>query len=289
MALYAGNLRYHGRMLNRACNCLLGGVSLRGRGWRSLMAPVCLALVLGSTGLASRPALAGAPIEIMVEDAAAPMSNPDGSGYANEVVLAAFAAVDTPVKLTVVPYARCKKYVMSGAVAACLSMSDAPELAGKVRLSGLPLFYAYPRFYYHASRPVAAKSLAELTPGLRVGIVNGYEYPAELLRLSQRGIHLLEARSEETNLKKLAVGHIDLVVSMMDEFKNDDTLIARAGVQQVVFAFTTTPQGSYIGFSSLHPQGEQARQLFNRGFAAIVLNGTRAAIERKWKSAKPLS
>ena len=261
------------------------GVSLCGRGMATLM-PV---LALGLASLASLPALAGSPIEIMVEDAAAPMSNPDGSGYANEVVLAAFAAVDAPVKLTVVPYARCKKYVLSGAVAACLSMADAPELAGKVRLSGLPLFYAYPRFYYHASRPVAAKSLAELKPGLRVGIVNGYEYPAEVRQLTQRGIHLLEARSEETNLKKLAVGHIDLVVSMMDDFKDDDTLIARAGVQQVVFGFASAPQGSYIGFSSLHPQGEQARQLFNRGFAAIVLNGTRAALERKWKNPKPLS
>ncbi|MFC0166956.1 substrate-binding periplasmic protein [Pseudoduganella danionis] len=245
-----------------------------------------LAICIGS--LVSALALA-APIEIMVEDAAAPMSNPDGSGYANEIVLAAFAAMDTPVKLTVVPYARCKKYVLSGAVAACLSMSDAPELAGKVRLSGLPLFYAYPRFYYHTSRPVAARTLAELPAGLRVGIVNGYEYPPEILRLTERGIHLLQARSEETNLKKLAVGHIDLVVSMMDDFKTDDALISKAGVQQVVFAFETTPQGSYIGFSSLHPQGEQARQLFNRGYAAIVLNGTRAAIERKWKNTRPLS
>lgn len=245
-----------------------------------------LALCIGS--LACALAFA-APIEIMVEDAAAPMSNPDGSGYANEIVLAAFAAMDTPVKLTVVPYARCKKYVLSGAVAACLSMADAPELSGKVRLSGLPLFYAYPRFYYHASHPLTARSLADLKPGLRIGIVNGYEYPAEILRLTERGIHLLEARSEETNLKKLAVGHIDLVVSMMDDFKSDDALIARAGVQQVQFAFETTPQGSYIGFSSLHPQGEQARLLFNRGYAAIVLNGTRAAIERKWKHSKPLS
>ncbi len=206
-----------------------------------------LALCIGS--LACTLALA-APIEIMVEDAAAPMSNPDGSGYANEIVLAAFAAMDTPVKLTVVPYARCKKYVLSGAVAACLSMSDAPELAGKVRLSGLPLFYAYPRFYYHASHPLAVKSLTDLKPGLRIGIVNGYEYPAEILRLTERGIHLLEARSEETNLKKLAVGHIDMVVSMMDDFKSDDALIARAGVQQVALLITVTHSDSAWRFPS---------------------------------------
>jgi polar amino acid transport system substrate-binding protein len=230
-----------------------------------------------------------APIEIMVEDAAAPMSNPDGSGYANDIVLAAFAAMDTPVTLTVVPYARCKQYVLAGAVAGCLSMSDAPELEGKVRLADQPLFSAYPRFFYHARRAVAARSLDQLKPGLRLGIVNGYEYPAEILRLRERGIHLLPARSEATNLKKLAVGHIDLVVSMMDDFKSDATLLAQAGVDNIVFAFQVTPQGSYIGFSSRHPQGEAARQLFNRGYAQIVANGARAAIERKWQPRKPLS
>ena len=72
------------------------------------------------------------PMEIMVEDAALPWSAPDGSGYANDLVRAAYAAVNTEVRLTVVPYARCKTYVMQGAVAACFNMSPSPDQAGKV-------------------------------------------------------------------------------------------------------------------------------------------------------------
>ncbi|WP_423049241.1 hypothetical protein [Undibacterium sp. SXout7W] len=48
-------------------------------------------------------------IEIMVEDAADPFSKADGTGYANDQVVAAFSAVGVDIKFNVVPYVRCKK------------------------------------------------------------------------------------------------------------------------------------------------------------------------------------
>lgn len=225
---------------------------------------------------------AAAPIELMVEDAAAPWSNSDGSGYANDVVLAAYAAARAEVKLMVVPYARCKTYVMAGAVAGCFSMSDAPELHGKVRFADVPLFMAYPRFFHNTAHPVAARGLLDLAPGTRVAIVNGYEYPPEVMRLERHGVRLVAARSEAANLKKLAAGRVDLVLAMMDGLKTDQVLLYEAQVEGVAFAFQSAPQGSYLGFSVTHPDGERARALFNSGYAIIVANGVKRAIDRKW-------
>src|SRR6185369_12478061 len=49
-----------------------------------------------------------APLPIAVEDDAGPWSQHDGTGFANDVVRAAFKATGVEVELLVVPYARCK-------------------------------------------------------------------------------------------------------------------------------------------------------------------------------------
>lgn len=234
-------------------------------------------------GLFAGAASHAAPIELMVEDAASPWSNSDGSGYANELVLAAYDAVRTDIKLVVVPYARCKTYVMNGTVAGCFSMSDELELQGKVHFSDAPLFQAYPRFYQNSAYPVAARSVGELVPGTRIGIVNGYEYPQEVMLLAKKGVILEQTRSESLNLKKLAAGRINLALTMMDDIKNDEAVLREAQVSGVAFAFQATPQGSFLGFSTVHPDGERARMLFNKGYKIILENGLKRAIDRKWK------
>ena len=90
---------------------------------------------------------------IAVEDDAAPWSRADGSGYANDVVVAAFKAVGVDVQLRVMPYARCKRMALNGEVAACLSMSPAPELNGSIELSARPLFTCYAGYFYNVNKP----------------------------------------------------------------------------------------------------------------------------------------
>lgn len=66
-------------------------------------------------------------LTIMVEDAAAPWSGSDGTGYANDVVVAAFKEMGVEIQLRVVPYSRCKYLVLSGQVTACFNMSWQPK------------------------------------------------------------------------------------------------------------------------------------------------------------------
>src|SRR3954464_11679837 len=59
-------------------------------------------------------------IEVGVEDAAAPWSQADGTGFANDVARAAFAASGIVIRQRVLPYARCKSLVVSGSLVACV-------------------------------------------------------------------------------------------------------------------------------------------------------------------------
>ena len=74
------------------------------------------------------------PLLIAVEDDADPWSLKDGTGYANDVVTAAFKAVTIDVQLRVMPYARCKRMAVNGEVVACFSTSPSPELDGVIEL-----------------------------------------------------------------------------------------------------------------------------------------------------------
>ncbi|MET0857987.1 MAG: transporter substrate-binding domain-containing protein [Telluria sp.] len=188
-------------------------------------------------------ALAGGRVQILVEDAASPWSNRDGTGYANDLVRAAFEAAGVTVDLTVVPYARCKTLVRQGGAVACFSMSDDLDMAKLVRFSDKPLFSVTPRFYYNVSRAPRARSVEQLNAGMRVGIVLGYEYPPFVAQLAARGVVLENGRSDVANLRKLAVGRLDFALVMTDEMRSEELIQAQAGVKQIGRAFQSTPMG----------------------------------------------
>jgi len=95
-------------------------------------------------------------LEIYVENAADPFSRPDGSGYANDVVRAAFEAVGVRVNFKVVPYTRCKYKVLSGEASACVRMSWDPSFEGRIRFADTPLINVTPVYYENRARPLAA-------------------------------------------------------------------------------------------------------------------------------------
>lgn len=249
------------------------------------MSIVALLVAMGATlppSAAARPVKPVAPVELMVEDSAAPWSDHQGNGYANDLVRAAYAAVRAELSLRVVPYARCKAYAMQGQVAGCFSMSDSPELKGVVVFADAPLFQVTPRFYTNPAHPLRAVSVRDFAAGTRLGIVNGYEYPAAVRELATRGVLLDLADSETANLRKLAAGRVDVALIMTDRIKTDNMMLKEAQAEQMAFLFAAPPMGSYLGFSARHPDGERARALFNEGYRIISANGVKQAIVKKW-------
>jgi ABC-type amino acid transport substrate-binding protein len=224
-------------------------------------------------------------IDIGVEDAAAPWSQPDGTGYANDLVRAAFDAVDVDVRMHVLPYARCKQHVVKGELIACVSMSPAPELRGVVRFSAKPLFVFACDFFENSARPLPGR-IEDFPPGTTVGTVLAYEYPPEMLaRLRRRGAILEPASTEEINLRKLAAGRIAAAVVNRDGVKSADWVVARAGVTgRVRSVLSIGAMPAYIGFSMAHPGGPALADRFDIGYARIVASGEHDRIQRRWIS-----
>ena len=222
-------------------------------------------------------------LTILVEDAAEPFSGPDGRGYANDVVRAAFQAVGIVPELDVVPYARCKQAVEAGRMPACFSMSWIDGFAGRIAFSDRPIFEVRADYYQRTANPLAATREPDIASGSRIGIINGYEYPEGLERLKLKGVILEEAETDEINLKKLAAGRLDGAVVMTNDLEPRDKKLGEAHVRdRLAYAFSSGTLQSFIGFSQIHAQGDWARAQFNTGYELIMRNGTVDAIRRRW-------
>lgn len=224
------------------------------------------------------------PLVIAVEDDAGPWSFADGAGYANDVVIAAFKAVGVEVELRVMPYARCKRMAVNGEVAGCFSMSPSSEFNGVIELSAKPLFACRAGYFYNVNKPPQVGRQEDLPAKTVVGTVIGYEYPDGFEDLRKKGVIVVEeSPSESLNLKKLALGRVDLALLTYNEMKSPEWLIARAGVAgKVKTSFRSGVLNSYIGFSKRHPQGSWALQQFNKGYRLITANGTLRRIKKTW-------
>lgn len=226
-------------------------------------------------------------LEIDVENAADPFSRPDGTGYANDVVRAAFQAVGVRVHFKVVPYARCKVEVLSGEVAACVSMSWDPSFEGKVKFADTPLITVTPVYYENPTRPLKARSEAELGKGVTVGTIRGYEYPAAVMKARARGVVFAENSSEQANLQKLALGRIDAAVVMSNPLTGVSHWAKEADVaHQVRVAFTSAgSENGYFAVSTTHPGGLPALRQYNEGIRIIMAKGLLGEIRAKWATA----
>jgi len=223
-----------------------------------------------------------AGVTIMAEDAAPPFSLADGTGFANDLVRAAFKAAGIDVKFDVVPYARCKKDVEAGKVAGCFGMSWYKGMETSVVFSDQPIFRVHADVF--VARGTSGISRAQdLMRGKIVGIVNEYEYPDTVYNLQQNGVTLQRGSDDITNLKLLARGRLNAAIVMTNDLVPQLQKATQAGVEnQVGFAFRLGLEDSYIGFSRKHPQGQAALRSFNEGYKRILADGTVEALRRKW-------
>ncbi len=235
--------------------------------------------------LASRGATAPRAVDVMVESDAPPWSKADGTGYANDIVVAAFREMGVKVNLQVVPYARCKAKVLSGAVPACFNMGWLPEFKGVLKFSSAPLVQVNADVFENISKPLPkpVNGKCRLPAGMVVGIAHGYEYPPETSALAAAHVAFDEAPSDENNLKKLASGRFDAAIIMTNDLQPKDSKPRATNTEkQVRFAFNCGIQTGAIGFSLKHPQGMEIYHLYEDGYKRIKHNGTLRDIRERW-------
>jgi ABC-type amino acid transport substrate-binding protein len=218
----------------------------------------------------------------MAEDAAPPFSRADGTGFANDLVKAAFKAGGIDAALDVVPYARCKKDAEDGKVAGCFSMSWYKGMEKSIAFSDKPIFRVYADVFLNR-RAAGIQRPQDLYGPKVVGIVNEYEYPDDVYKLRNAGVILQSANDDLTNLRLLARGRLDAAIIMTNDLVPQLQKATQAGVaSDVVPAFRLGFEDGYLGFSLKHRQGQLARQSFNEGYKRILADGTVEALRRKW-------
>ncbi len=226
-----------------------------------------------------------ADLTIMAEDAAEPFSRADGTGYANDVVRAAFRAADVDVHFDVVPYARCKKNVEDGGIPACFSMSWHEGIENVVVFSALPVIQVYADFFLKRNHVTPMTRLEDLPTNSVVGIVNEYEYPADILALKAKGIVLQPARTDIVNLQLLARNRLDAVVVMTNDLEPTMQKAFVAGVSfDVTYGFRGGLEKGYVGFSRKNPQGPWAREKYDTGYKKILADGSIDNIRKSGRS-----
>jgi ABC-type amino acid transport substrate-binding protein len=241
-----------------------------------------------TTSAAGKSQDVSSPLEILVENAADPFSRADGTGYANDLVKAAFAAVDVPVTLTVVPYVRCKAKVLDGSAAVCVSMSWDPSFEGRVKFSDAHLIEVHPVYFENPAHPLVARSEAELGSGIRIGTIRGYEYPDTVMAVRARGGLFVDGASEVANLKKLVAGRLDAAMVMDNKLTGTAHWLREASVTGLVReAFrSASSEVGFLGVSTAHPRGLAALEQFNRGMAIVSGNGTLEQLTKKWSTSE---
>jgi polar amino acid transport system substrate-binding protein len=222
---------------------------------------------------------------ILAEDAAGLWGQADGTGAGNDIVRAAFAAMGDKVIFKIVPYNRCKTYVMNARALACFGMGWSDEFKGKVTFSAEPIYTNTATIFVRKTDVQKYKSISDVRPKSKVGTVLGYEYPPAFMRLLQAETFLPDdALSEVLSLKKLVAGRFDFVVANLDDLKSAQYLLEEAGVaNEVQTAFSMDKSGTFLGFSVGVPQTPAALKTFDAGMQVIKRDGTLERILEAWK------
>ena len=223
-------------------------------------------------------------ITIGAENDAAPWSFPDGSGYVNDLVRAAYKAVGWEVTYDVLPYARCKFMTENGKLVACFSASKTQELQNTLRFSSKPVFKARNILLANNNSSISGCYPDVWGRKISVGFVSQYEYLPVVEALQKSGkIAVKIIPSEVLMTRMLAKGHLDAMLITLDPVKRIELVSALAKVKPLfkeVCDYGDYP--AYVAFSRVHPQTDRALAAFNKGFALITENGTVARLQKEW-------
>lgn len=201
------------------------------------------------------------------------------TGFAVDLVRAAFAAVDINVELIALPYARCMKLALESQLAGCFDTLRNPTLEKKYRWHRQPLFRSRIGIYARADHPDIPVTLADLR-GKLIGTTNGYEYGAAFDgdTLMKRDV----GNSDLFSVRKLVASRVDYALIYdrvaMHIMRSNPDLNGR--FKQIG---TLLEPDLYLAFAPKYPDTERIIALFDQGLAKLHQSGTYDRIEMRWR------
>ena len=205
-------------------------------------------------------------ITLYAEDGWPPYSNADGTGISNQKMIEAFAIEGVKVNIQVLPFARILNLLKSGKALVGINVAKTPETEAQFRFHNSPLFEAHSHFYYWFERPLATSHKEQLSAGIRIGAIIGYDY-GKFIDENNNGLKIERVKSHQQNIKKLESNRLDAVV-LFDDVANE--LIKE---HQLTGKLLKGPPSDsikiYAAFSKAHPDTQKYLTLLDSGLSKL--------------------
>ncbi|MBI3229339.1 MAG: transporter substrate-binding domain-containing protein [Burkholderiales bacterium] len=196
---------------------------------------------------------------------------PHGGAVTN-IVVQAFRHSDYQVKVQFLPWARALSEVRAGNVDGIIALPNSNSREDESSLAfSTPINTLQIGFYKQRDRGIEFKELTELK-SFKIGSVRGISNPLEI---TAANLNTLESLDDITNLRKLAIGRLDLVLTdkMVGKFllenRLSDMRIALNWQGNVV-----ANRDQHLALSRKRAGFEKKLQAFNDGLKQMALDGS---------------
>ena len=211
----------------------------------------------------------GEMLELGVEDAWPPYSNPDGTGISNDIVKAAYQAVGIDVTLIVRPYKRLVVEAKDGQHIGIFNVKRDATTEQEFLWGQEPLLISKAYYYHHIERPLKATTADELKNGERIGVILGYEYGEQFAKNDQ--IVKEWVKEYEQNVQKLLANRLDAII--MSERGGKKLLSDMRLTDIIVPAFPSEASYIYVAFSKIYSNAAYYAEKLDEGLRIIKANG----------------
>ena len=198
---------------------------------------------------------------------------PEG-GCDSQVIMETFALAGYEVEYGYFPWVRSYSLSATGEWDGTLAWDDTPSIQGEHWASAKPTSVQEWVFFYRKADNFSWNSLNDLQ-GKIIGITTGYKYSDTFVNLPEDSFTFLNSNSDETNLKMLVAGHIDVFPIE----KNVGLYLIRQGFSEEEQNMITYDEkaisefNSYLLLSKAIPENEQRIKEFDQAFRKLIESG----------------
>jgi polar amino acid transport system substrate-binding protein len=237
----------------------------------TLAVTVCLFLPHGSNA-SEKSSSPLTPPFLLVEDSWPPYAMPNGSGLSVSIVQHAFRAVGYEPKIEVRPYARVLTEVENGVADGGFNVTRQTSTEDVYHFGSVPILTASASFYFRKEDAVKYLGFKELPNGIRIGLINGYEY-GDTYEKNRAGFSEVRLNQQAQIISMLRLDRIDAGI-MFDEVANYTLRSMTPAPVNIVKGFQNHQSNIYVAFSRSRDNTEAYSRLLDQGLEIIKVNGT---------------